>query len=180
MSLRTCLAPLTLVLAAASCSLPQAAIPDGQPGPSGHASTTSPAPSSTAPPTGLATMQACYLLTAQEATSLGVPAQGKAEEIVGLRRCDWAKPEGVVSTSIDEQGGIEKLNLADASSVTDVTIGQHRAKRAVEGSGPGYCDVFFAVGDTASVSVSALYLNDTHRACAVADRAAALVEPKLP
>ncbi len=180
MSLRTCLAPLALVLTAAGCSLPQAAIPDGQLGPSGQASTTSPAPSSAAPPTGLATMQACELLTAQEATSLGVPAQGKAEEVVGLRSCDWAKPEGVVSTSINEQRGIEKLNLADASSVTDVTIGRHRAKRAVEGSGPGYCDVFFAVGDTANVGVSALYLKNTPRACVAADRAAALVEPKLP
>lgn len=174
MSLRTCLAPLALVLTAAGCALPQAAIPDGQ------ASTISPAPSSTAPPAGLATMQACELLTAQEATSLGVPAQGKAEETAGLRRCDWAKSEGVVSTSINERRGIEKLNLADASSVTDVTIGRHRARRAVEGSGPGYCDVFFAIGDTANVSVSALYLKDTPRACAAADRAAALVEPKLP
>ncbi len=185
MSLRTCLTPLALVLAAAGCSFPQAAAPDGQSEPSGRASVASPAPASpapsnTAPPMGLATLQACALLTAQEANTLSLPVQGKAEKIVGLRRCDWAKPEGVVSTSINEKGGIEKLNLADASSVTDVTIGRHRARRAVEGSGPGYCDVFFAVGDTANVSVSALYLKDTAQACAAADRAAALVEPKLP
>ncbi len=125
-------------------------------------------------------MQACDLLTAQEATSLGVPAHGKAEEIGGLRRCNWAKPGSVVSTSIDERRGIEKLNLADASSVTDVTIGRHRAKRAVAGRVQGYCSISFAVGDTARVGVSALYPNDTPRACATADRAAALVEPKLP
>ncbi len=129
---------------------------------------------------GLATVQACALLTEPEATSLGLPGQGKAEKVVGLRRCDWAKPQGVVSTSINEKGGIEQLNLADASSVTDVMIGRHRAKRVVEGSGPGYCDVFFAIGDTANVSVSALYLKDTPRACATADRAAAFVESKLP
>jgi uncharacterized protein DUF3558 len=180
MSLRTCLAPLVLVLMAAGCSLPQAAIPDGQPGSSGQASTSSPAPSSTTSPTGLALTQACELLTAQEATSLGVPAQGKAEKIAGLRRCDWTKPEGVVSTSINERRGIHELNLADASSITDVRIGRHRARRAVESGGPGYCDVFFAVGEMANISVSALYLNDTPRACAAADRAAALVEPKLP
>jgi hypothetical protein len=125
-------------------------------------------------------MQMCELLTAQEATSLGVSAQGRAETIVGLRRCDWVKPEGVVSTSINERRGIEKLNLAGSSSVTDVTIGRHRARRAVESGGPGYCEVFFAVGDTANVSVAALYTKDTPRACAAADRAAALVEPKLP
>jgi hypothetical protein len=180
MSLRTCLAPLALALTAAGCSLPQAAIPDGQPRLSGQASMPSPAPSGTMFPTGLATMQACELLTAQEAISLGVPAQGRAEKVVGLLRCDWAKPEGAVSTSIDEQAGIDKLNLAHASSVTDIMIGRHRARRAVESGGPGYCDVFFAVGDTASVGVSALYLKDTPRACAAADRAAALVEPKLP
>lgn len=66
------------------------------------------------------------------------------------------------------------------SSVTDITIGRHQAKRAVETSGPGYCSVYFAICDTANVSVTALYLNDTPRACSVADRAAALIEPKLP
>lgn len=174
------LTPLALVLAAAGCAVPQAASPDGQPDFSGQASSTSAPPQVTAPPTGLAALQACELLTAQEATSLGVPAEGKAEKILGLRRCDWAKPEGAVSTSIDEKGGIDELNLVDASSVTTIMIGRHRAKRVVEGSGPGYCDVFFAVGDTGSVSVSGLYLKDTAQACAAADRAAALVEPKLP
>ncbi len=99
---------------------------------------------------------------------------------MGLRRCDWGGNEGTVSTAIDEESGIDKLNLADASSVTDITIGRHQAKRAVETSGPGFCSVFFAVGDTASVTVKALYPHDTARACAAADKAAAFVEPKLP
>ncbi|MGH3534941.1 MAG: DUF3558 family protein [Pseudonocardiaceae bacterium] len=174
-----CLAPLILVLAASGCSLPQAAIPPGQTGASVAPSTL--APSSTAPSTGLAAIQACDLLTAQEATTLGVPAQGEADSIAGLRRCDWTSlGGGGVSIAIDEQDGIDKLNLADASSVTDITIGRHRAKRAVETSGPGYCRIDFAVGDTASVGVQALYLDDTPQACAAVDKAAAFVEPKLP
>ncbi|MGQ0778275.1 MAG: DUF3558 family protein [Pseudonocardiales bacterium] len=176
MSLRTCLAPLVVILAAAACSVP-AGIPAGEPGTSvpQHPSQTSPAS-----PNGMAAIEACDLLTAQEAGSLGVPPQGQANEILGLRSCDWTTPEGVVSTTIDEELGTDDLVLSDASSITGVTIGRHQAKRAVEISGPGYCDVFFAVGDSANVSVSALYLGDTSRACSVADQAAALVEPKLP
>jgi Protein of unknown function (DUF3558) len=134
-----------------------------------------------ASPVGLAAIKACDLLTAQEASSLGMRPQGEAEEVVGLRRCDWTTPGGGgVSTGINEHRGVEELNLADGSSVTDVRIGRHRAKRALDGSKPGYCEIIFAVGDTANVSVLALYLNDTARACAVTDRAAVLVESKLP
>lgn len=180
MNVRTALVPLVLVLAAAGCSLPEAAIPPGDPRPSVPPPFATSPPPDTAPPTGLAAIEACGLLTAKEASSLGVPSQGRPDEIFGLRSCNWTTPDGVVSTSIDDEAGIDDLVLSDASSVTDVTIGRHRAKRAVEGSGPGYCDVFFAVGESASVGVSALYLNDTPRACAAADQAAAFVEPKLP
>lgn len=180
-SIRTRLAPLVVVLAAAGCSASEAGSPPGELGKSvpPPPSQASPPPSA-APPTGLAAIEACDLLTPEEATSLGVPAQGDAEEVLGLRRCDWATAEGGVSTAVDEELGIDKLTLSDASSVTEVTIGRHQAKRVVEGSGPGYCNVFFAVGDSANASVLALYMNDTSRACAVVDQAAALVEPKLP
>lgn len=177
MSLRTYLAPLVLVLAAASCSLPQAPIPPGEPG---SVPPHVPALSSVASPTGLAAIQACDLLTAEEATSIGVPPQGRPDEIVGLRSCDWGDHEGGPSTTIDEELGIDELVLTDASSVSDLTIGRHQAKRALETSGPGFCGVYLAVGDSANVSVVALYLNDTPRACAVADQAAVLIEPKLP
>lgn len=181
MSIRTRLAPLVLVLAAAGCSVSQAVAPDGQPGTPVPPSSQASPPPSTSPPTGLATMEACGLLTAQEASSLGVPPQGRPEEVLGLRRCDWGGTDGGgISTGINEKFGIDGLNFADASSVTDLTIGRHQAKRAVEGSGPGYCDITFAVGGRANVSVLALYLNDTPRACSVADQAAALIEPKLP
>ncbi|MGH3772804.1 MAG: DUF3558 family protein [Pseudonocardiaceae bacterium] len=180
MSLRTCLAPLALMLAAAGCSLPQAATPNGEPAPSAPPRASAPAPSNTAPPTGLATIQACDLLTASETASLSVPAQGRPETVLGLRRCGWNTAEGGISTGINEKLGIDGVVLTGASSITSITIGRHRAKRAVGISGPGYCDVFFAVGDTANVSVLGLYLNDTPRACAAADRAAAFVEPKLP
>ena len=100
---------------------------------------------------------------------------------MGLRRCDWTTPEGGgVSTIIDEKLGISKLNFADATSISDVRIGRYQAKRVLNNSGPGYCEIALAVGDTANVSVLALYMRDTARACAVADRAAVLVESKLP
>jgi hypothetical protein len=107
--------------------------------------------------------------------------QGRAEKALTLRRCDWTAPGGGgISTKINEKLGIDKRNLSDASSVTEVRIGRHRATRALDGIGPGYCEIAFAVGDTANVSVQALYIRDTPRACAVADRAAVLVESKLP
>ncbi len=177
MNLRHLAAPLLLVLAA-GCALPEAGTPDGEPGTT--ASSVVDPPPSAVQPAGLGAIEACDLLTAEEASALGVPPAGRPDEIAGLRSCDWATPEGVVSTTIDEELGIDELVLTGASSVTDVAIGSHQAKRAVETSGPGYCDVFFAVGESANVSVSALYLNDTPRACAVADQAAALIEPKLP
>ncbi|MGH3829890.1 MAG: DUF3558 family protein [Pseudonocardiaceae bacterium] len=182
MSIRTAVAAPALLLAlAVGCSAPQASPPAPEPRPA------EPPVSAAAPPpaavalTGLAAIQACDLLTGQEASSLGMRPQGEAETILGLRRCDWSTPDGDgMSTSINDHRRISALNLADATSVTDVTIGRHRGKRAVETSGPGYCQTIFAVGDTANVSVLALFVKDTPRACAVADRAAVLVESKLP
>jgi hypothetical protein len=172
---------VALVLLVAGCSAPQAANPSRAPGPSAPPLPPASPPPTVIPPAGLAALQACDLLTAQEASSLGMRPQGDAAEIFGLRRCDWTTPGGGgVSTGINEHLGIDGLNLADASRVTNVTIGRHRAKRALDGIGPGYCEIDFAVGDTANVSVLALYLNDTARACAVTDRAAVLVESKLP
>lgn len=167
---------VALVLLVAGCSAPQAANPARAPGLS-----TPSLPPAFPPPAGLAALQACDLLTAQEASSLGMRPQGQAEEILGLRRCAWTTPEGDgLSTGINEKLGIDGLNLADVSRVTDVAIGRHRAKRALDSSEPGYCEIIFAVDDTANVSVLALYPNDTARACAVTDRAAVLVESKLP
>lgn len=181
MSIRTGIAALVLVVVVAGCSVPQAGTLAREPGPSGPPLSPASLLPTVTSPADLATIKACDLLTAQEASSLGMRPQGEAEEIIGLRRCDWTTPDGDgVSTSINEHRRIDKLNLADASSVTDVKIGRHQAKRALEGSGPGYCQIVFAVGDTANVSVLALYLKDTARACAVADRAAVLVESKLP
>ncbi len=181
MSIRTGIAALVLVVVVASCAVPQAGIPAREPGPSGPPLSPASTLPTVASPAGLAEIEACDLLTAQEASSLGMRPQGRAEKILHLRRCDWTTPGGGgVTTGINERLGIDGLNLADASSVTDVRIGRHQAKRALDGIGRGYCEIDFAVGDTANVSVLAMYLNDTARACAVADQAAVLVESKLP
>lgn len=182
MSVRTGIAaPALLLVLAVGCAAPQARPPAPEP------RLAEPPLSSASPPpaavalTGLAAIQACDLLTAQEASSLGQLPQGKAETIIGLRRCDWSTPDGNgVSTSINDHRGISALNLDGTTSVTDVTIGRHRGKRILEGSASGSCQTIFAVGDTANVTVLALYLDNTPRACAVADRAAVLVESKLP
>ncbi|MGQ0773371.1 MAG: DUF3558 family protein [Pseudonocardiales bacterium] len=180
MSVRTRIAPLALVFAVAGCSVPEASVPGVEPGTSVPPPAKTSPPPGTTQPTGLAAIEACDLLTVREASSLGLSPPEPADEILGLRRCDWKGVAGGISTTINEDRSINELVLTDASSVTDVTIGRHQAKRALETSGPGYCDVIFAVGDSANVSVLALYLNDTPTACKVADQAAALIEPKLP
>ncbi|MGH3770908.1 MAG: DUF3558 domain-containing protein [Pseudonocardiaceae bacterium] len=181
MSIRTGFAASALVLLVAGCSAPQAGNPAPEPGASGPPlSSASPQPA-VASSAGLAAIEACNLLTTQEASSLGMRPQGRAEKISYLRRCNWTAPGGGgLSTSINERLGIDGLDLTDASSITDVTIGRHRAKRALDGIGPGYCEIDFEVSDTANVTVLTLYRNDTTRACAVTDRAAVLVESKLP
>jgi Protein of unknown function (DUF3558) len=187
MSIRSGFAVLALVALAAGCSAPQASSPAREPGPSAPPSSgpplsPAPLPSAVASPTGLATIQACDLLTAQEASSLGMRPQGRPEEIMGLRRCAWTTPEGGgISTGINERRGSDKLNLARATSVTDIRVGRHQAKRALDSKEPGYCQIILAIGSSANVSVLTLLdTNDTPRACAVADRAALLVESKLP
>lgn len=181
MSIRTDLVALILIALVAGCSAPQPGTPAGEPSPASPPPTPAAPPATVVPPAGLATIEACDLLTAQEAGSLGMRPQGRAETVLGLRRCDWSIPGGGgVSTGINERRGIDKLNFTDASSVTDIRIGRHRAKRAVDARGRGYCEIDFAVGDNANVSVLALYPNDTARACAATDQAAALIEPKLP
>ncbi|MGH3854853.1 MAG: DUF3558 domain-containing protein [Pseudonocardiaceae bacterium] len=182
MSIRTGIAaPALLVLLAVGCSAPQAS--PSAPGPrpaEPPLSVASPPPAAVAL-TGLAAIQACDLLTAQEASSLGMLPQGKANTIIGLRRCNWNTPDGDgMSTSINDHRGINALNLDGTTSVTDVTIGRHRGKRILEDSASGSCQTIFAVGDTANVTVLAIFVKDTPRACAVADRAAVLVESKLP
>lgn len=174
-------APALLLMLAVGCSAPQASPPAPEPRPAEPPLSSVSPPPAAAALTGLAAMKACDLLTPEEASSLGQRPQGKANTIVGLRRCDWNTPGGGgVSTSINDHRGISALNLAGTTSVTDVTIGRHRGKRILEGDTSGYCQTIFAVGDTANVTVLALYLDDTPRACAVADRAAVLVESKLP
>lgn len=134
--------------------------------------------SSPGQPSGLDELHACELLTGEQAVTLGVPARGEPDEILG--RCDWLTPEGGVATAIDAEHGVDELNLTDASSVTDVVLGRHRAKRVVEISGSGYCSIVFAITERSNVDVTGLYLGDTPRACAAVDQAAEFIEPKLP
>ncbi len=116
---------LFVVLMVAACSVPDADTPAGEPSVSVPPLSNSSFPSGTSQATSLAAIEACDLFTAQELTSLGVSPQGRPDEIVGLRSCDWGGAEGGPSVTINENLGIDGLNLTDASSVTDLTIGRH-------------------------------------------------------
>lgn len=141
--------------------------------------TTSAAPSG-APSAAPLDIDPCELLTADEATSLLLPARGEFEVLVGMPTCDWQGDRGGMSIGVNDELGLDGLVYDDTTVVTELVISDHRAARAPDDGGPGYCSVAFAVGENANVSLIALYLKDPLRACEVADRAAQLVEPKLP
>lgn len=131
------------------------------------------------PEPALAAIQPCGLVTAAEASSFSLPAQGFPQDLPSLRQCDWTNLDGDgFAIAINDDIGLDELNLRGVTS--DVVIGRHRAKRELESGGPGFCKVVFAISDTSSVNLLALYPNDTPQACAVADQIAALIEPRLP
>lgn len=152
-----------------------------------------PAPSSTDPaarpsmespsnepsqPADLASVDPCSTLTADEAGSLGLPPQGTPDDLAGDPICDWRGDGGGLLVGFNDHLGVDGLNLADASSVSDVTIGTHTGLRAEEAD--GYCSVYLSIGSDSNAQVQALFLNDLPRACALVDQAAALIEPRLP
>lgn len=121
----------------------------------------------------------CTLLTAAEASGLGLPAQGELESLPGGPTCDWQGDRGGLLIGVNEDVDLDDVVFEDTAVVADVVVGDRRARRAPDVGRPGSCSVVLELG-VGSVSLVALYLDDPPRACEVADRAAQLVEPKLP
>lgn len=85
-----------------------------------------------------------------------------------------------MAIAVDHQRSADELRYGDRGTITEQVVGDHRVRRVVENGGPGYCTVAFYVGQDRNVTIDVIFLDDTARACDLADRAALLVEPKLP
>jgi Protein of unknown function (DUF3558) len=122
----------------------------------------------------------CSLLNAAELTPLGFSGPGKTDSVKGAPTCVWSKPEGTLGV-VSSPRGLGELNLGAATLVTPVTIGSHSGVRVQEVEGAvGDCGITLAVTNTSSMSVDAFIAGKTAEACALAEQAARLVEPKLP
>jgi len=162
-----------------SCADRQAGTPTAQ-------SSTSAATVGTQQPTTTSTRASdvpadpCVLLSTSEVTQLGYTGPGETSTANGARSCAWSKPDGSLEVRTSPRG-INELNVGSATTVTPVTVGSHTGLRVEEvNSAVGDCSISLAVTDRSSVTVGVFMAGKTAQACAQAEQAARLVEPKLP
>lgn len=174
------------VLALASCE-----DEGGKALPGGPNTPPSSAPSS-APGQGggeLEKIQACDLLTEQEAATI---SEGLKAEDLGPRSgssdsCSWETNGDDVSIDkyvvfgIDIRPGqtVDDYFVSTTGKVTDGKVGEGRkAKQVAENGGKGSCELTFATENgRVDIGVS---IKDTERACEIASDVSTLIEPKLP
>jgi hypothetical protein len=145
--------------------------------PTGSTAGSTPPTAPTSGGSGLGALDPCELLTAGELTQLGLPP-GKADTVAGYPVCEW-NPQGpaIVDLTLRPNKGLDDLNTAGRTA-TDVSIGSHAGRR-LEGPTAGRCGFDLAITERSSVTVGALH-DQTPAACALAERVANVIEPKLP
>ncbi|XVS66324.1 DUF3558 domain-containing protein [Actinosynnema sp. CA-299493] len=143
-------------------------------------STSSAAPTASA----LAEVNPCDLLTADEATSLGLTSPGEADRVGGTESCDWQQSgNGGLVVGIRPTSGLGDLTY-DTAKGQQINVGKYDAVRIEAPNGAqALCDVLIAVSESSSVQVAGNLKGnstDTAAACERATRAADLIAPKLP
>jgi Protein of unknown function (DUF3558) len=138
-------------------------------------SATSSTPAANGP--SLADLDPCELLRPQEVTELGLPPEGQPDTLAGHPVCFWEEPNANLGIYIHPDRGLADLNTNRATRVEDKTIGRHDARLLVKADG---CDVDLAVTEHSTVTIVVLMFDNPSAGCSVAERAAALVEPRLP
>ncbi|OLR90844.1 hypothetical protein BJP25_30230 [Actinokineospora bangkokensis] len=123
----------------------------------------------------------CELLSSSELSRLGAPAQGEAEELAGVRHCDWRveKSSAAASYTLSVQV-LGKVGLADVNGTgkQDIEVGSHKGVRSTRPSGVA-CVVSIEVAEKARVDVVVTGGEAASR-CGPAEEAAGFVEPRLP
>ncbi|WP_346140236.1 DUF3558 domain-containing protein [Kutzneria viridogrisea] len=156
----------------------------GQPGPTtaaGGGSSASNAPTSTSAtgsgPASLATLDPCKLLSPSEQQQLGQISSANGTNLAGVRGCDFTSTDFIVSPAILEKKGV--ADLVVTGTVSDIQVGS-RSAREMRGD-TGGCLVAIGVAAKSRVDVAVIdSRGNQDNACALAEKAAKLVEPKLP
>ncbi len=122
----------------------------------------------------VANMNACSLLTASEATSVGLPSAGYTENNGGKSGCEWDGSAAIVSVVIRTDVGLAGV-LANGGTVTSTQIGSHQAKELQDAGG---CTYILGITDSSRVDVGATALSGG-AVCPESLAVAQLVEKRL-
>jgi uncharacterized protein DUF3558 len=132
-------------------------------------------PSTSDAPGGLGSLNACSLLSASEATSVGLPSTGTVSNAGSHSGCEWDGSQFTVGVDVRLDVGLSGI-VATGGAITDTTIGRHTARQTDSQAG-----CLIAMGITNSSRVDALATGNTQAGqCAEARAVAAFVEKRLP
>ncbi|AHH95483.1 DUF3558 domain-containing protein [Kutzneria albida] len=153
----------------------------GDPGPvktpvTSEATTSASTGSNTSGPT-LATLNPCDLLSSADISAIGGSEAGKKSTLAGAPTCDW----GVGAAGVNVLVLVDKgtADLSTSGKITETQFGSHQA-RELRGSA-GECRIAIAVTSKSRVDVTGVDDSGSQdKACALGEKAAKLVEPKLP
>jgi hypothetical protein len=123
----------------------------------------------------LANTQACSLLTASEATSLGLPSTGDTNDSGAKSGCEWDGDELTAGVLIRTDVGLSGV-VPNGGTAVDTTVGSHQAKKLDQGSGG--CLIAIGITESIRVDVQADLLSGD--GCQSSLKIAQIVEPKLP
>ncbi|MQA09651.1 MAG: DUF3558 domain-containing protein [Pseudonocardiaceae bacterium] len=168
------------LLAGVACSASQ----EGAAAPAVDVSASSSGDSSPKGTDALEDIDACELLTEQEAQQVGFTEPGEPDDVAGNPTCDWRiSGEWSVLVGVRANRGVDDLNLSQYDVEPDpITLGRHEAQRGATKERSG-CAVWIRVGQSSSVSIGADNsggVENPKLACERATKVAELVEPKLP
>src|SRR5947209_3772064 len=129
----------------------------------------------------LANTQACDLLTASEATRVGLPSTPSGNLSEGAKSgCQWTGDSFAVVAGIRTDVGLS--GVIPNGTITDTTIGSHTAKKLVtnfsSGAG-GTCLYAIGVTDSMRVDITSTVIASGD-ACQESLAIAQIIEPKLP
>lgn len=170
------MAALALGVAACGGGTPGQPEPTTVPSSDGDGTNHTPSMPSGNPSSGLGSMNACSLLNASEATSVGLPSSGQKQNAGAKSGCEWDGSEFSVGVTIRTNAGLTGV-MANGGTLTGTKVGNHQAMQLKEAAGG--CLYALGVTGTSRVDVNAQGLG-TEDSCPEALSVAELVEKKLP
>ena len=170
---------VTAVLGVAACT--NSTTGNGTPAP--PTNTSQPGNSSPTGSPGLASIQPCDLLSANDLSQnqLGSPTP---ENVGGARTCRWLNTTAnngdgySIGVGIRESQGINTAST-DTDTVTPDNIGNHPG-RQLQSTISGTCVIAIGVTNSSRVDVTVNAGTDPIQGCQLANQFAKLVEPNLP